>query len=71
LGSFQEGRVEVTNGLREGDRVLVRGHADLLDGQQVRLYLPDDVPDAVPDDVAEDVDEGKTAASAANSDSPL
>jgi membrane fusion protein (multidrug efflux system) len=71
LGSFQEGRVEVTNGLRAGDRVLVRGHADLLDGQQVRLYLPDDVPDAVPDDVAEDVDEGKTAASAANSDSPL
>jgi membrane fusion protein (multidrug efflux system) len=71
LGSFQEGRVEVTNGLRAGDRVLVRGHADLLDGQQVRLYLPDDVPDAVPDDVAEDVDEGNTAASAANSDSPL
>lgn len=71
LGSFQEGRVEITKGLRAGDRVLVRGHADLLDGQQVRLYLPDDVPDAVPDDVAEDVDEGKAAASAANSDSPL
>ena len=71
LGSFQEGRVEITKGLRAGDRVLVRGHADLLDGQQVRLYVPDAVPDAVPDDVAEDVDEGKTAASAANSDSPL
>ena len=67
LGSFQEGRVEITKGLRAGDRVLVRGHADLLDGQQVRLYLPD----AVPDDVVEDVDEGKTAASASNSDSPL
>ena len=67
LGSFQEGRVEITKGLRAGDRVLVRGHADLLDGQQVRLYLPDDVPD----DVAGDIDESKTAASAANSDSPL
>ena len=63
LGSFQEGRVEVTKGLQAGDRVLVRGHADLLDGQQVRLY--------VPDDVAEDVEEGNTAASAAHLDSLL
>jgi membrane fusion protein (multidrug efflux system) len=38
LGNFQEGRVEVTDGLREGDRALVRGHADLVDGQQVRVY---------------------------------
>ena len=63
LGSFKEGRVEVTKGLQAGDRVLVRGHADLLDGQQVRLY--------VPDDVAEDVEEGNTAASAAHLDSLL
>ena len=67
LGSFQEGRVEVTKGLQAGDRVLVRGHADLLDGQQVRLYVPDDVAD----DVAEDVEEGNTAASAAHLDSLL
>ena len=67
LGSFQEGRVEVTKGLQAGDRVLVRGHADLLDGQQVRLYVPDDVAD----DVAEDVEEGNTAASAAHWDSLL
>lgn len=67
LGSFQEGRVEVTKGLQAGDRVLVRGHADLLDGQQVRLYVPDDVAG----DVAEDVEEGNTAASAAHLDSLL
>ena len=71
LGSFQEGRVEVTNGLRAGDRVLVRGHADLLDGQQVRLYVPDDVADDVAGDVADDVEEGNTAASAAHLDSLL
>jgi len=67
LGSFQEGRVEVTKGLQAGDRVLVRGHADLLDGQQVRLYVPEDVAG----DVAEDVEEGNTAASAAHLDSLL
>ncbi len=67
LGSFQEGRVEVTKGLQAGDRVLVRGHADLLDGQQVRLYVPDDIAG----DVAEDVEEGNTAASAAHLDSLL
>lgn len=71
LGSFQEGRVEVTNGLRAGDRVLVRGHADLLDGQQVRLYVPDGVLDDVAEDLPEDIEEGKTAASASNSDSLL
>ena len=59
--------MEVTKGLQAGDRVLVRGHADLLDGQQVRLYVPDDVAD----DVAEDVEEGNTAASAAHLDSLL
>ena len=40
-GGFQEGRVEITKGLRAGDRVLTRGHADLLDGQQVRVYAGD------------------------------
>lgn len=42
LGRFQEGRVEIANGLHAGDRILVRGHADLLDGQQVRLYVDDE-----------------------------
>jgi RND family efflux transporter MFP subunit len=37
IASFQEGNVAVEKGLEPGDEIVVRGHADLLDGQAVRV----------------------------------
>jgi RND family efflux transporter MFP subunit len=37
-GSYQGGRVEVLDGLAPGDRIVVKGHAALHDGEVVRVY---------------------------------
>ncbi len=37
IASFQEGHVAIENGLEPGDVIVVRGHADLIDGQAVRV----------------------------------
>jgi membrane fusion protein (multidrug efflux system) len=41
VGVQRGGRIEVTRGLSAGDLVVVRGHADLVDGSEVRLRTPD------------------------------
>ena len=47
-GLFQDGYVEVVEGLEIGDLVVVRGHASLVDGAVVALRRPDGSPDAPP-----------------------
>jgi hypothetical protein len=37
IASFQEDHVVVEKGLGTGEEIVVRGHADLLDGQAVRV----------------------------------
>jgi membrane fusion protein (multidrug efflux system) len=44
-GLFQDGYVEVVEGLGVGDLVVVRGHASLVDGAVVALRRPDGSPD--------------------------
>jgi membrane fusion protein (multidrug efflux system) len=39
-GLFREGMVEVTSGITTGDRIVVRGHFRLTDGQPVSLRTP-------------------------------
>jgi membrane fusion protein (multidrug efflux system) len=41
IGSFQEGRVEAVEGLRVGERVVVRGQAQLVDGVRVDVREED------------------------------
>ena len=36
IAGFREGRIEIAEGLRGGETVVVRGHTDLIDGQRVR-----------------------------------
>ena len=38
VARFRENFVQVDSGVEEGERILVRGHADLLDGQRVRIF---------------------------------
>jgi len=40
-GLFIDGRVEVVEGLADDDRVVVRGHASLVDGSRVAIRNPD------------------------------
>jgi membrane fusion protein (multidrug efflux system) len=44
-GQFQDGYVEVVEGLAIGDLVVVRGHAALVDGAVVALRRPDGTPE--------------------------
>lgn len=44
LGSMREGEVEIRSGLARGDRVVSRGHADLVDGSVVSPRHPDGTP---------------------------
>jgi membrane fusion protein (multidrug efflux system) len=44
-GLFQDGYVEVVDGLGIGDLVVVRGHASLVDGALVALRRPDGSPE--------------------------
>ncbi len=44
-GLFQDGYVEVIEGLEIGDLVVVRGHASLVDGAVVALRRPDGSPE--------------------------
>lgn len=41
LGTMREGEVEIRSGLAKGDRVVSRGHADLVDGSVVSPRRPD------------------------------
>lgn len=43
-GSIRDGWVEIRSGLAPGDRVISRGHADLVDGSVVTLRNPDGTP---------------------------
>lgn len=45
LGIMEGWMVEVTNGLQEGDRVVVEGHRDIEDGQEVRVIRSLSTPD--------------------------
>jgi membrane fusion protein (multidrug efflux system) len=40
-GTVRDGAVEVTSGLESGDRVVSRGHADLIDGSPIVARNPD------------------------------
>lgn len=44
LGAMREGEVEIRSGLAPGDRVVARGHADLVDGSLVSPRRPDGTP---------------------------
>ncbi len=44
LGSMREGEVEIRSGLSPGDRVVSRGHSDLVDGSVVAPRNPDGSP---------------------------
>ncbi|MGH0029970.1 MAG: efflux RND transporter periplasmic adaptor subunit [Myxococcota bacterium] len=44
LGVFRDGRVEAAEGLRVGERVVVRGHARLVDGSPVDLRTVEGAP---------------------------
>ena len=44
LGSMRAGEVEIRSGLAQGDRVISRGHADLVDGSLVSPRRPDGSP---------------------------
>jgi membrane fusion protein (multidrug efflux system) len=44
LGSMRAGEVEIRSGLAQGDRVISRGHADLVDGSLVSPRRPDGTP---------------------------
>jgi multidrug efflux pump subunit AcrA (membrane-fusion protein) len=46
-GAHQDRLVEVRQGLEPGMRVVVRGHADLIDGAPVSVRNPDGAPPAV------------------------
>lgn len=43
-GLWTDGKVEVTDGLSGNDRVVIRGHAALLDGSRVSVRNPDGSP---------------------------
>ena len=43
-GGYERGSVEVVNGLSAGDRVVSRGHRDLVDGELVVPRRPDGSP---------------------------
>ncbi|MBU1137635.1 MAG: efflux RND transporter periplasmic adaptor subunit [Proteobacteria bacterium] len=45
LGIMEGWMVEVTDGLQEGDRVVVEGHRDIEDGQEVRVIRSLSTPD--------------------------
>ncbi|MBU0944639.1 MAG: efflux RND transporter periplasmic adaptor subunit [Proteobacteria bacterium] len=45
LGIMEGWMVEVTDGLKEGDRVVVEGHRDIEDGQEVRVIRSLSSPD--------------------------
>jgi len=40
-GVYREGRIEIREGVEAGMRVVVRGHADLIDGAVVSVRNPD------------------------------
>ena len=44
LGTMREGEVEIRSGLAQGDHVVSRGHADLVDGSVVSPRHPDGSP---------------------------
>jgi len=47
IGGFQEGKIEVAEGLEAGELVLTKGHPTLVDGVLVRRSIPDQGPPAV------------------------
>lgn len=59
LGVFREGKVEVRSGLAVGDRLVVRGHSDLVDGSRVGARDAEGAPAA---DVPTAVGQSDTAA---------
>jgi membrane fusion protein (multidrug efflux system) len=44
LGAMRQGEVEIRTGLAQGDRVVSRGHADLVDGSLISPRRPDGSP---------------------------
>jgi hypothetical protein len=51
-GPTRAGMVEIRQGLAEGDLVVSRGHADLIDGSAVVARSPDGTPRSLPGGVA-------------------
>ena len=43
-GAVRDGMVEIRSGLAEGERVVSRGHADLIDGSLIVARNPDGTP---------------------------
>jgi membrane fusion protein (multidrug efflux system) len=44
-GVYRDGKVEVMEGVRPGDRIVVKGHAALHDGEAVRIHVASDARD--------------------------
>jgi membrane fusion protein (multidrug efflux system) len=60
LGAFRDGKVEVRSGLEVGDRLVVRGHNDLVNGSRVSVRDAEGAP--VADAATTTLGQGDTAA---------